>query len=201
MTREVARILAESLIPLYNKEVITVLTGLVKTVSQERNNNTIRFPVPYDTNSGAVQIENSALVPDKTQRAIIYFEGSDTSITDFDKRKSQASSALKLVCWYNSLMFNQPENISLHEVLIGNVLKYIAEARPEPDSVIKTFGIDVTRVYDSNPALFSKYSYREERGQYLQTPYFSFAIDITVEYQLNHGCDYELIPIDADHCC
>lgn len=187
--------------PLYNKEVITVLTGLVKTVSQERNNGTIRFPVPYDTNSGAVQIENSALVPDKTQRAIVYFEGSDTTVTDFDKRKSAASSALKLVCWYNGLMFNQPENISLHEVLIGNVMKCIAEARPEPDSIIKTFNIDVTRVYDSNPALFSKYSYREERGQYLQTPYFSFAIDIIVNYQLNHGCEYELIPIDADHCC
>lgn len=201
MTREVARILADSLVPLYNAQLITVLTGLVKTVSQERNQGTIRFPVPYDTNSGSVQIENSALVPDKNQRAIVYFEGSDTSITEFARNKSRASSSVKLICWYNSLMFAQPENISLHEVLIGNVLKHIAEARPEQDSIIKTFDIDVTRVYDSSPALFSKYSYREERGQYLQTPYFSFAIDITVDYQLNHGCEYELIPIDADHCC
>lgn len=203
MTNEVAKILAGSLEPLYNAQIITVLCGLVKTVTQEKVNNTstVRFPVPYDTDSATFQMANSDLVPSARQRAIIYFEGSDTDITAFEPLKSKASTDLRLVCWYNSSQYESVDGHSVHSILASQILKMLWKANPEPNSVIAGMKTEVTRMYDSAATLFSRYSYREEYAQYLQNPYFSLGIDMTVTYQINHGCTPELLAINAADCC
>lgn len=201
MTHEIAKILAQSLSPLYDAELITILCGLVKTVSQARDNAIIRFPVPYDTDAPVYQIENSDLIPDHGQRAIVYFEGTDTLISDNQLRKSKASSGLRLVCWYNSERMQVTEGNSLHSLLIGSFLGLLKEARPPQDGIIVAMKAEANRVIDSYDSLFAKYSYVKERGQYLQSPYFAFGIDINVTYQINHGCATKPLPINSADCC
>lgn len=203
MTNEIAKILAGSLEPLYNAELITVLCGLTKVATQQKASatTTVRFPVPYDYDSPTFQIENSDLVPNSKQRAIVYFEGNDTDITSFVQNKSKGRTGLRLVCWYNSQWFQSPEGHSIHSLLTSNILKLIWKARPLPDGIIGGFETEVTRIYDSASTLFSRYSYKEDYGQYLQNPYFALGIDITVTYQINHGCTSELLAVNANDCC
>lgn len=201
MTSEVAKILAASLEPLRNKEIITTLSGLVKTVTQTTDAGTIRFPVPYDFNAVNYQIQNAALVPDQRQRAIVYFEGNDTNINLFEQRKTKASTSLRLVCWYDSSKIDAPNGGSVHVILASAMLTLIKGAKPKPNTIIAGLDIDATRIYDSADNLFSRYSYRQERVQYLQSPYFALGIDFTVTYQINHGCADALVPLNAQICC
>lgn len=203
MTNEVAKVLAGSLEPLYNAELITVLCGLTKVATQKKYDatTTVRFPVPYDYDSPVYQIEKSQLVPDKKQRAIVYFEGNDTDITSFVQNKSKGRTGLRLVCWYNSSAFESPINDSIHSQLASKMLDLLWKAKPRPDGVIGGMTVEVTRILDSAGSLFSRYSYKEDYGQYLQNPYFAFGIDISVTYQINHGCTTELVPVDAGDCC
>lgn len=203
MTHEVAKILAGTLEPLYRGGQVTVLCGLVKTVSQSRDNGIIRFPVPYDSDAPMFQIENSELIPDQKQRAIVYFEGSDSLITDYQVKKSVVSGGLRLVCWYNSNRFQQESTDpnTLHTSLIGNMLGLLKEHRLRPDGVLTALSVNATRVIDSYDTLFSKYSYIKERGQYLQNPYFAFGIDLDVKYQINHGCTTKPLLVNISDCC
>lgn len=201
MTNEIARILSDSLQPLHDAQLITVLGGLSKVASQQRNQGTIKFPVPYDEDSQQYQIENSALVPNAKQRAILYFEGNDTNITDFNTKKSKADTRVRLVCWYNMDKFTKMPQGFVDSVFTSKIMECISKAKPRPDGIIVGLSVDVTRLLDSANTLFSRYTYKEERGQYLQSPYFALGMDITVTYQINHGCPIELLPVDADGCC
>lgn len=201
MTNEIAKILAGSLQPLYDSQVITTLCGLSKVATQKKTEATVRFPVPYDEDSPTYQMDRSQLVPDSRQRAIVYFEGNDSDITSFEGKKSKGRTALKLICWYDSNKFRSLDRGSIHPILTSAILNLIGKARPKPDDVVQGFAIDVTRIYDSAASLFSRYSYKEEYGQYLQNPYFALGIDITVTYQINHGCSTELLAVNADNCC
>lgn len=201
MTNEIAKILANALSPLVDSQIITTLCGLSKVATQKKAESTVRFPVPYDDSSPSYQIDRSQLVPDNRQTAIVYFEGNDTDITSFEGKKSKGRTSLKLVCWYNSQKLENPRGGSAHVILVSKILSLISKAKSRPDDVVQGLEIDVTRIYDSSAALFSRYTYKEEYGQYLQNPYFALGIDITVTYQINHGCTSELLAANAVDCC
>lgn len=201
MTHEVARVLSESLTPLYNTKIITVLAGLSKlAVTETRDQKSLRYPVPYDSDSQPMQVENDSLIPDHRQRAILYFEGTDSDVTTFEQDKSKMRSNLRLVCWYNSLMFQWEEGHSLHLTLVSAILKLLPNAKNQSDQLL-AMDVRATRIYDSAAALFSRYTYREERGQYLLAPYFALGIDLSVTYQLNHECHGGLVPVESSVCC
>lgn len=201
MTNEIAKILAESLEPLRNDQIITHLCGLTKEVRQQLNGRIVRFPIPYDYDSANYDIEMSVLVPNKQYRSVVYFEGNDTDITDFSVNKSKARTGLRLICWYDRSKMGDENSQSIHAALISAFLLQLQKARPALDSPVQGFKLDVTRIYDSVASLFSRYTYAEERGQYLLAPYFAFGIDLSVTYQINHGCNAQLFPIDAVDCC
>jgi hypothetical protein len=203
MTHEIAKVLAGSLRPLYNQELISVLVGLVKLVTQDRDNRTIRFPIPYDFDAAAVQMENVDVIPDQKHRAIVYFEGDSSDLTSFEPKSSRARTDLRLVCWYNSMAYQVPDGNreTIHAVLVSQILTHLKAARPTQNGIVAAFKIEPTRIYDSAQSLFTKYSYHQTRGQYLQSPYFAFGIDVTVTYQINHGCTTTLIAVEPDNCC
>lgn len=201
MTNDVARALADSLTPLYNSKIITVLAGLSKmAVTETRDQKTLRYPVPYDNDSQPMQVENDSLIPNQNQRAIVYFEGTDSDVTSYEDTKSKMRSNLRLVCWYNSQMFQLEEGQSLHTTLVSTILKLLPTAKNYSNQLL-AMEVRATRVYDSAATLFSRYTYREERGQFLLAPYFALGIDLTVSYQLNHECHAGLIPIKSSVCC
>lgn len=199
MNAVIAQILSKRLDQLHSRQLVTVLGGLVKTASVNRDGGrTIRFPVPFDTQTQNIRIDNSAFVPDSEQRAIIYFEGLNSTVTESVRNKSRLRSNLRLVCWYNSDKYIVKGSSTIHEVLISAILKLLQSGRDT--DVIQGIVVTPTTVLDSNSNLFSRYSYTEERGQYLLAPYYAFAIDLNVTYQLSHNCHGNALPVDVD-CC
>lgn len=197
MTPEVARILAVSLLPLYTNKLITVLSGLVKTASVDQDGKKVRFPVPYDPDAMPFQIESTDLVPDSYQRGIIYFEGESAAIESGTANKTKMRSVLRLVCWYNSEKFELRQPGAMHSALFGEIMALLRQAKRVPTN-LHALTLEMQDVQETTPRLFSKYTYTEERGQYLQPPYFAFGITISATYQINH-CDEDrkLFPVDA----
>lgn len=200
MISEVARVLSLSLMPLYTNKIVTVLGGLAKTATVLKDGKPLRFPIPYGAKSQSMQIEDDSFIPDSRQRAIIYFEGTNADITAYENNKSKFRAALKLVCWYNLEMFETVNSASVQISLLSEILGLLPGAKNISDEIL---GLTVIAgaVQDSTPKLFSQYSYKEERGQYLQPPYYSLGIDIVTTFQINHGCHGKLIPINVGGCC
>ncbi|CAG5001948.1 hypothetical protein DYBT9275_02773 [Dyadobacter sp. CECT 9275] len=202
MTHEVARVLATALMPMYNHQLVTVLGGLVKMALTDKGGKTVRFPVPHSDASQPMQIDNNAFIPDAKQRAIIYFEGTDSDIVSFDRDKSRMRTNLKLICWYNLNMFQVEGSNSVAVTLLNNVLGLLPSASALPGEILALKTV-ATKVIDKGPNLFSQYTYKEERSQYLQDPYYAFGIDLSCTYQINHtsDCHGKLIPVDTVECC
>lgn len=199
MNAVIAQILSKRLDLLHSRQLVTVLGGLVKTASVAREGGrNIKFPVPFDTETQNIRIENSAFVPDQEQRAIMYFEGLNSTITESVRNKSKLRSNLRLICWYNANKFNVKGCSTIHEVLISASLKLLQNGRDT--DVVQGIVVMPTTVLDSSNTLFSRYSYLEERGQYLLAPYYAFGIDLNVTYQLSHNCHGNALPVDVD-CC
>lgn len=200
MTHEVARIMALSLQPLYNAELVTTLAGMVKTATMMVNEKPTKFPVPFGSDSQPIRISNDSLIPDASQRAIIYFEGQDSDITDYKNSRSRMISSLRLICWYNLDKFESDNQGSVHLSLLAKILGLLPSCKNLSDDIQ---GIDIIpgKVHDSTSRLFNLYSYKEERGQYLQPPYYAFGIDLAVTYHLNHQCHADLKPVNTSASC
>lgn len=200
MNAVIAQILSKRLEPLHSKQLVTTLSGLVKTASVVRDGGrVIKFPVPHDTETQNIIIENASLVPDYGQRAILYFEGLNSTISESVKNKTKMRSNLRLVCWYNAARFLKSGSGTIHEMLLSEILRLLQTGRDT--NVVQGIVVSPTTVLDSTATLFSRYSYLEERGQYLLAPYFALGVDINVTYQLSHNCCHgELLPVDVD-CC
>ena len=201
MISEVAKILALSLMPMYASQKVTVLGGLVKVASQEIKEKQIeKFPIPYSAGSQPMQISNDAFIPDSSQRAIIYFEGSDSNVTMFENNKSRFKAALRLICWYNADKFQTDDDSSVHISLLAEILGLLPSAKRLSDQIL---ALDIVpgSIIDSTPRLFSQYSYKEEKGQYLLPPYYALGIDLTTTFQINHGCNAKLKPVESGGCC
>ena len=201
MNHLIAKILSESLRPMYDTKLVTTLGGLVSVASvKTKDNKDIRFPVPFGSNEQPVQISNNALVPDSRQRAIIYFEGNDSVTQSSSGEKSRITSNLRLVCWYQAERYQVSSGKSVHSVLVSQVLGYLASAGKDSADVVIT-SITPGRIFDSTARIFNQYTYQQERGQYMQHPYYAFAIDLVVNFQINHKCNGDLLPIDTAGCC
>ena len=201
MTHEAARLLAERLQPLYEQRIVTVLSGLVKTATQEKEGKTIRFPVSFDTVTQPVEMKDADLVPDSRQRGILYFEGDDATVTRSEPNYTRYSANLRMVFWYNAKRYqlngDHPE--SIHTALMAAVLHYLNKG-PKVPTLLQAFQFEITRVVQDN--LFSKYTYREEKSQFLLSPYYAFGIDLTATFQLNHNpiCHDSLVIVDVNDC-
>lgn len=208
MTHEVALVLAKSLQPMFDHGLVTTLSGLVKTATVQRDGGKVeRFPYPFASETQPIMMTNSDLIPDSRSRAIIYFEGNDTNVSESTAQRTRMTSEVRLICWYDSSKFQVsgvPAKVdTVHTVLLSNILANLHKAKTI-ESPIKALNIDIIRVLDSTQRLFSNYTYKEERGQYLQAPYYAIGIDIRSTFQLSHsdGCFNKLLAVDsADECC
>ncbi len=199
MTQEVAQMLAKSLIPMFDAGIITVLSGLVKTATVlSPEGKTIRFPIPYQSDDDALQIRNSALVPDSRQRCIVYFEEVDTDVTKSRENYTRFRSRLRLVCWFDVSKFQTtPSNVQV--ALTARMTVDVRNTRSAEGSPLLALKVVPGKLLNNVPALFSKYTYKEEKTQYLQAPYYAFGIDFTADYQINHDCknDEILLPVQS----
>lgn len=182
MTHDVARILAQSLQPLLDQRIITTLCGLAKlvsTTSATPGTPPQRFPVPFDADSRIVQMDNADLIPDQNQTAIVYFEGTDSQITEIKDKGIRMSCGLRLVCWYNT------KRLALsHTRLFSRVVSDLKNAK-KSDGDIQGLTLTFGAVQNTAGLIFSPYTYREEKAQYMQPPFYAFAVSIRAEYSLN----------------
>lgn len=199
MTHEVARMLASSLLPLYTRNLVTVLGGMVKTATQKRDEKTVKFPVPFSSESMPLRVGNEDFVPDYRQRAILYFEGENAVIESNEVNKTKLSSNLRLVCWFNAEKFETTDGSSVHVALFAEIMALLPKATRLPGKALG-MKLKFSDVQESVPRIFSKYSYTEERGQFLLPPFYAFGIGINASYQINHCNDNgQLFPSDVSN--
>lgn len=168
------------------------ITGIVKPLRYKVTDLTMVIPVAYNTN--VTQCSQSELLdycPDSTKTSIIYFEDLGTVFNEWDGKYLRFTSQMRLVVWFNykKIGGHSPDQIAL------NVLKYLPDNMGNFDDLIGVW-LDVVRQEPNDGTPFNKYTYREERNQYITYPYDYVSFILNASYKVAKGCidDIELNP-------
>jgi hypothetical protein len=173
---------------------IDTLAGVVKVITtsdKDKDNRKVikRFPVSCSLTldqciSGGRYMD---LVPDSKKGCIVYMEDVQASTKvgqegPLEKWKSQ----LRVVCWVNQKKLGRSECS-----ITGKIFQTFLAALPDqPVNNGNFIRLDVSAVSQDpinyNP--FAKYSYDEEKTQFMMHPYDYFSFVIELNYNLNKSC-------------
>ena len=162
------------------------ITGIVKPSKITINTVVKTFPLAYNTNpTECSQSELMAFVPDSTKRSIIYFEDYGTTMTNMDNQMIYFQGNMRLIVWFNyhkiSPAMHDPSLIAL------NVLKVIPTQLGNFDGLLGV-NVDVTGQLPNDAGVFSRYSYAEERQQYITHPYDYVAFTLRADFRVRAEC-------------
>lgn len=174
----------------YEGSLITRLAGLVKTVETDRftKPKVSRFPVSVDEETSYTTTSGKKfpdLVPDKSDRLIVYFEGGTATPSGV-----HWNSRLRLVAWGNADAFeiNGRQGPDVIVTLMNQLIQKVTTVSSPRTSPIAGLSCKVISIPEAGTNLFSRYTYQEMVSQYLIPPYFSFALDLQLTYHFQHGC-------------
>ncbi len=199
MTTEVGNILKSFLEPLRvggsgDNPFIDKLAGVVKTVTRTVNsgNTSIKKTFPVACGVTFSECNNSSvltdLVPNDKLGCIVYFEDLGVRFLEEAANKKKWKASYRLVGWVN----NKKLGIE-HCSVTGNIINTITNQFPAntfnvTDSIYQMCSIEVLGQDPKSLNPFSKYSYDEDKTQYLMTPFDYFSLQIDVNYSIDRRC-------------
>lgn len=211
MTKDIADLFKSKLQDLQGEDkIITTLAGLTRVFEYKTGTGegvTKRLPFPLDCNQPEPNCEECnelfLLVPDQSKRCIVYFEGGNSNPLHSLGGATKYQSVLSLVCWYNTLGFATVENLQSRLIALFSDRCKSIMLNYEAEQTISDVVVEVTRVYDSDPQIFSKYTYSQDKSQFLGCPFSSFKIDFKVTFLLyeNENCFNALVAVPLPNCC
>lgn len=153
-----------------------------------------KFPISLDANYEDCINKGcyKDLVPNSSQRGILYFEDFGTKPVGIDRGYFKYQTRLRLVCWVNNKLIQGDVCKSLSHL-------FITQIRSELENKIFNSGhfskiqIFATNVIENDYRLFERYTYPQSVIKYLMHPYEAFGIDFSVEYSISQNCLPELI--------
>ncbi len=171
--------------------------GLVRTVEKTITvdptiglTKKIRFPVSCNADPSCFQQEMyQPIVPNSAYKSIFYFEGGKIqpigrSGTKLSQMKYRA--VLRLVGWVNLAKLGLANCDDLGKVIKCVLNGDILGTCKVSDSTKATVGMPT--ICESDPSIFSKYSYYDSIIQNLIYPYGYFALDFPIEISINAPC-------------
>lgn len=165
--------------------------GLVKpiTYTSQTDKGVIKKTIPVDcgvTHANCLKGRYTDLMPDSKYNSVMYFEDGGVRPSDNSARDFSFESNLKLVCWLNLKKLGKTgcSNTALAIATILNTLP----TRTFNNGVYSRIFIAVTGEEIKSPQIFSKYTYDEEKTQYLMYPYDYFALNISVRFSISKSC-------------
>jgi hypothetical protein len=170
--------------------------GVVRVVTKTETDSSGRqvrksFPVDCEvTNEDCLSGKYVDLVPNSKYKSVIYFEDQGIRPITQDVIDFTFEASLKLVCWLNLKKLGKI-NCSNSALAYLNILKvlptrYINQTVNTVQYsriIIKPQGQDI-----KSPDIFSKYTYDEEKTQFLMYPYDYFSLDIYVQFTVAKDC-------------
>ncbi len=211
MTKDLADLLKSKLEDLHGEDkVITTLAGLTRVFEYKTGTGEgelKKLPFPIDCNQPEPNCEDCnelfILVPDQNKRCIVYFEGGGSVPIQSLEGATKYQSVLSLVCWYNTNGFTTAENLQSRLIaLFSDRCKSVMLNYGDGQSLCNV-SVEVVRVYDSDPQIFSKYTYNQDKSQFLGCPFSSFKIDFKVtflQYE-NEICFNPIVAVPIPFCC
>lgn len=206
MQKEISHILKGKLLTLpFADRVAGLAQTLTVKAQTEDNLQTIekRMPVSYDVwDVGAGDCDGAEvlLIPDSSQRSIIYFEDYGVQVGDRKRNMQGYISSLRLICWLDkSKIVGDHYTPELAARCQGAIVSRLCHKNPENIAPFVSLVIDVERLPPMEPALFARYTYEETQRQYLRPPFEFFGIDLRVRYYMSDKC-LDGIPWNVQTC-
>ena len=208
MVRDIAALMKAKLLSLYDPQngVITNISGLVRVKDVEISTGVIR-KVPFAIDC-LEEPENCPecteplfdLVPDSGKRCIVYFEQVKTTTLQVINNGAKYNSIISLICWFDSRMFAEQEELTskLIALFISKIKTPFLTPQTSVLSGVQVVGYTPT---DSDPIIFSKYTYSDFRKPFLGCPHGYFKIDFSINYLTNETCLPTHNPIALADCC
>lgn len=172
------------------------VAGLVRTVSMHQPNSqsvlgvTInKFPVSCNVSARdcSTNAKQHQLVPDNSYKSLIYFEDGGASPIGRGTRGLKFTGRMRCICWLNLNKLGQTScNASVYPM--AQLIKLFNEFRTQNISPLVGVSVREIGIVEKSQAIFSRYTYREEKVQYLLYPYDYFALDLQVEFELPDSC-------------
>lgn len=200
MTTEVGNILKDFLEPLRvggtgENQFIDKLAGVVKTITRsDLDSNNVRVSKTFPVACGVSYEEcNKAsaytdLIPDSRLGCIVFFE--DLGVRKIDNEGGLANwkASYRLVGWVN----NKKLGVNGCSVT-GQVINTIIDQFPTrffnvTGTIYQRCFIEVLGQDPKSTNPFSKYSFDEDKTQYLMSPFDYFSIQIDINYSINSKC-------------
>lgn len=177
--------------------------GLVKaiTYSTQTDKGVIKKIIPVDcgvTHANCLKGKYTDLMPDSKYKSVMYFEDEGIRPVDNSTRDFSFESSLKLVCWLNLQKTGKIgcSNTALAIVTILNTLP----TRSFNNGIYTRIQISIDGEEPKSPQIFSKYTYDEEKNQYLMYPYDYFALNISVKFSVSKSCITDWVNSSEINC-
>lgn len=176
------------------------ITGLIRAlVYTEKNADgvTIRKVLPLACDVSADDCARGKyqdLVPNSDKRSVLYFEEIG-GVEDIGRhgRNYQFRSRLRLVGWLN-LKKMGITSCSWSGQAVLQILTRLHQGYENSGNILKAQITSITEVEKSAAGIFGKYTYDEAVNQYLLYPYDYFALNISVEFEVNPDCIEDFVP-------
>ena len=177
--------------------------GMVKTVTfmQGEEGAAIIKRMPVDCGVTHAQCESgkyTALMPDKKLKSVMYFEDNGVTLIGYDVKDFTFQSNLTLVVWLNQKKLGKTD-CSVSALAIATILNTLPTSYFN-SGIYTRIQITVESEQEKSPNIFSRYTYDEEKLQFLMYPYDYFALNISVKFTIPKACipDWSNLPETCD---
>ncbi len=171
-----------------DKSYVDRIKGVVKTLELHLEGKIVRYPIACDVDykeckRSSVYLD---LVPDSKKKSVFYFEEEGSRVVERKGRFIKMQSSLRLIGWLNIKKLGY-ETCSITSEIISDIIKTLPST---PFNTGKYIGmnIQVTSQMPKNSSIFGKYTYNESQMQHLMYPFDFFALNLTVDYDINPNC-------------
>lgn len=165
--------------------------GLVKPVTfvVQGDKGPVKKTIPVDcgvTHANCLKGRYTDLMPDSKYKSVSYFEDGGIRKLEDNVRDFTFESTLKWIWWINLQKAGKTgcSNTALAMATILNTLP----TRTINSGIYSRILITAEGEDAKNPQIFSKYTYDEEKTQFLMYPYDYFALNISVKFSISKSC-------------
>ena len=147
------------------------------------------IPVTYDHNVRDCESQEIDLVPNSTERGILYFEDLGTKNTSqMQGGYIDFQSRLNLVGWLNKSLITGNQYDEITGKVIVLILSKLKVANPINVGIFKKLSVKIDQIAEQSANIFKRYTYDEKATQFLRPPYEYFAITLICNFSILPSC-------------
>ncbi|MBA2648068.1 MAG: hypothetical protein H0U75_00455 [Legionella sp.] len=180
--------------------------GLVKAISKtdlDKNNHSVKKTFPVSCNVSAIDCINSGvyqdLMPNSNNKCILYLEDNGgIRLIGRNGRNFVFKASYRIVSWINNSKLGYMDCSVSGQIILA--LLNALPIQPTNEGIYQRLFVEVLGQDPKSYNPFSKYSYDEDKSQYLMRPFDYFSLPIEVEFHLHPSCAETFIEQTEINC-